>query len=130
MYSRCHYLPQSLIHYRRHAQQVSVDGKKHQSQEKKLYRKWMALASLTNDQKALFKSAYRFRLGRTVPYRGWLLGNRYIKQGDVLRAFRFYRGALRRYLWSFLPNRLAFAEIAKPIYSPKSDVRSKVGCAP
>ncbi|MGV0024936.1 glycosyltransferase family 2 protein [Phormidesmis priestleyi] len=113
LHAQCHYLSKSLINYRRHAQQVSVDGKKHQSQEKKLYRKWIASASLTNEQKALFRSAYRFRLGRVIPYRGWLLGNRYVKQGDISRAFRFYGGALRRYFWSLLPERLAFAEIAK-----------------
>ena len=112
--SQCHYLPQSLTDYRRHAQQFSVNSDK-DHQEKKLYRKWITSASLTNEQKALFRSAYRLRVGRVIPYRGWLLGNRYVKRGDVLRAIRFYGGALRRYVWSLLPEDLAFAEIDKTI---------------
>jgi len=112
--SECHYFPEPLTRYRQHPQQASISSKAHR-QGTKFHHKWMTLKELTHEQKALYIASHRFSYRRVTPYLGWKRGNHYFKQGETRRAFRFYGGALRRYFWSFLPDWLAFAEIAKPI---------------
>jgi len=101
--SQCHYLSAILIEYRRHEQQSTKSGN-YGGKAEKFYEKWMAMEALTDEQKSLFKSAFRFSLGRATPHRGLLSGNRYLKQGEILTALRCYVGALRRYVWSLLPE--------------------------
>lgn len=102
--SQIHYLPQKLVHYRQHDRQSTADTHKFSNQEEKLYQKWLTLTPLTHEQKAIVQSAWRFREGRVIPYTGFCAGTRHLKQGSISSALRFYLGAVRRYVWSFLPR--------------------------
>jgi len=104
LHSQIHFVPQKLVRYRRHDHQSTANSEKYAQQQQKLYRKWRNLDSLTAEQKALVKAAWRFRQGRVAPYSGLDAGTRYLKQGKTKQALRFYGGALRRYVGSFLPE--------------------------
>ncbi|MGV0024935.1 glycosyltransferase family 2 protein [Phormidesmis priestleyi] len=101
--SECHYFPEPLARYRQHPQQASISSKTH-GQGGKFHHKWMTLKELTNEQKALYIASHRFSYGRVTPHRGWIWGNHHLKKGEVSLALRYYLGALRRYVWSLLPQ--------------------------
>jgi glycosyltransferase involved in cell wall biosynthesis len=101
--SHCHYLSSILLEYRRHEQQ-STKSANYGGKIKKFYDRWMAMETLTDEQKSLFKTAFRFYIGRATSHRGLLSGNRYLKQGEVSTALQCYVGAMRRYVWSLLPE--------------------------
>jgi len=102
--SQIHFLPHALVKHRRHNRQSTSDTQKHDRQQQKLYQKWLNLESLTPEQKALVQSAWRFREGRVIPHTGFCAGTRHLKQGSISSALRFYLGAIRRYVGSFLPS--------------------------
>ena len=102
--SQIHYLDQKLVHYRQHNQQSTADTNKFLIQERKLYQKWLTSTTLTPEQKAVVQSAWRFREGRVIPHAGFCAGNRHLRKGEILTALRFYVGAIRRYVGSFLPS--------------------------
>ena len=104
LHSQIHFLPQNLVKYRQHDRQSTTDIKKYDRQQQKLYQKWLNLESLTPEQKALVQSAWRFREGRVIPHTGFCAGTRHLKQGSISSALRFYLGAIRRYVGSFLPS--------------------------
>jgi glycosyltransferase involved in cell wall biosynthesis len=98
--SKVHYVHRKLVCHRRREGQSSADTRKHASQERKLYVKWLSGVGLTPEQRELVEAAWRFREGRLIPYLAVLAANRYVKQFALPRAARFYFGAARRYLFS------------------------------
>ena len=104
--AKIHYLPKQLVLYRQHKHQSTANSNKFAVQERKLYYKWLHLKSLTDEQKAQVRKAWKFREGRVLPHSGALAGTRHLKRGEIKQALRFYLGAVRRYTLSFLPDRL------------------------
>ncbi|PSB22025.1 glycosyltransferase family 2 protein [Phormidesmis priestleyi ULC007] len=110
LHSQVHFVPQKLVRYRRHDHQSTTNSERYAQQQQKLYQKWRHLESLTAEQKALVKAAWRFRQGRVTPHKGLEAGTRHLKQGEVRQSLRFYGGALRRYAGSFLPELMKEAD--------------------
>jgi len=102
--SQIHYIPEMLVQHRRHAAQSTASQKRLDHQQERLYQKWLHLEDLTPAQKLMVQTAWWFRRGRVVPYIGIQAGHRYLQQGEINLALRFYLGAVKRYLWSFLPG--------------------------
>jgi glycosyltransferase involved in cell wall biosynthesis len=115
--SQIHYIPHKLVNHRRHGTQSTSSQMRLAQQEKHLYQKWLNLGDLTPPQKQLVKTAWWFRQGRLLPYIGVQAGYRHLKQGEIRLALRFYGGAIRRYLWSFLPGGLPKLEPLRAIES-------------
>lgn len=84
--SSIHFVPRSLVRYRRHAAQVSGDADNARRQRDKLYAKWRAGDGLTAQQQDEVVRAWEFRQKTLLPYlwRTW--------GGEHLRAGRWSEG--------------------------------------
>lgn len=90
------YLPEKLVKYRIRDTQVSANQEQHRLQEKKLYLKWRTMSGLTKEQQAMIECAAAFRNGELNTHRGFLEAQRYYREKNWIKAFRFLQGALRR----------------------------------
>lgn len=95
-----HFVPQTLVRYRKHPSQATGSLEKLYKQEQKLYAKWNAGVYLTPSQRAVVAEAWRFRQSRLAAYHGLNAGRRHLRQGEIGKALRFVGGGARRY---FLP---------------------------
>ncbi len=106
--SKVHFSPEPLIRRRRHGGQDTTSSpefkQKSYLQTQKLYAKWRKGEGLTQDEKKLVQSAWRFKQSRVEPYQAFLRAAEYLKHKDWINAFRFYLGGLRRYLLSWIPG--------------------------
>ena len=104
LHSNVHFVPETLVRYRRHDQQSTADSGKLERQRKKLDTKWLKGGGLTNKQKAIVKEAWQFREGRLLPIKSLSTGNRHLRRGRISTAGRVYAEAAKRYFASFLPG--------------------------
>ena len=102
--SEVHFISKPLLRYRQHPAQSTKNPGRFLEQQRKLDAKWQQRSGLTADQQIIVEAAWRFREGRMIPYSGLLAGTRHLRQGEAAQAARFYVGALRRYLRSFIPS--------------------------
>ena len=94
--SEVRYLPEKLVRHRRHSGQSTADISHLRSQEQKLYAKWTHMAGLTPAQRAVIAKAECFRSGPLAARRGFDEAWRYLQNGEILTALRFFLGAVRR----------------------------------
>jgi GT2 family glycosyltransferase len=97
-----HHLPSPLVRYRLHNNQSTADPARIFRQAEKLYTKWASPSGLDARCRAMVREAQRFREARVIPYAGFQAGTRHLVRGQFVQAARFYLGAARRYLASFL----------------------------
>jgi glycosyltransferase involved in cell wall biosynthesis len=100
--SKVHYLNQSLVYYRRHDAQSTANDSRFIEQEEKLYKLWINRMDLSLSQRKLIDQAWKFRIGKLSACLGFRSGNDLLRRGKILQATRFYGGAVRRYVGSFL----------------------------
>jgi len=100
--SEIHYVPETLVLRRRHAEQNTAESPafrlKAVKQAEKLYTKWRKGEGLTPQQKKTVAAAWRFKQGRFEPYRALLRARRNLKEGKGWTAIRCFFGGLRHYL--------------------------------
>ncbi len=97
-----HYIDKPLVYYRRHDAQSTANDSKFMEQEEKLYKLWTNRKDLSLHQRQLIDEAWKFRIGKLSACLGFRSGNDLLKRGEILQATRFYGGAVRRYIRSFL----------------------------
>jgi glycosyltransferase involved in cell wall biosynthesis len=100
--SKVHYLDQSLVYYRRHENQSTATDSNFLKQENKLYQLWTTRQDLTDEQQKLILDAWNFRNGKLAACQGIQAGTRHLREGEIASAIRFYGGAFRRYIQSFV----------------------------
>ncbi len=105
--SKIHFFPEKLVLRRRHPGQDTADSpqfrQKANAQTQKLYAKWRKGEGLTQGEKKLVRSAWRFKQGKVEPYEAFLRAYEYLRAGNILKALRFYMGGIKYYLISFIP---------------------------
>jgi glycosyltransferase involved in cell wall biosynthesis len=94
--SRVHYLPQTLVRYRRHAAQFTSDWMKTATQERRLYQKWATMRCATAQQQRTLQEAISFRERRLGPYLWVKYAAGHARRGAVLEAARCYLRAARQ----------------------------------
>jgi GT2 family glycosyltransferase len=105
LHGAVHFFPEELVWYRRHTGQHTYDMSRFGRQQEKLYEKWDRLVpTLEPEQRRTVEDARRFLQGRVIPWKGWKGGIRHLRRGEIATALRFWGGAGRRYLRSFLPS--------------------------
>ncbi|MET0252531.1 MAG: glycosyltransferase family 2 protein [Terrimicrobiaceae bacterium] len=98
--SEVRYLPEKLVLHRRHSGQSTADLSHIADQEEKLYTKWSRMAGLTLAQRELIARSEWFRTGPLAARKGFDEAKRYLRDGEMRAALRFFRGALRKKLRS------------------------------
>ena len=96
--SEVRYLPEKLVLHRRHSRQSTADLSHIADQEVKLYTKWSRMAGLTLAQRELIARSEWFRTGPLAARKGFDEAKRYLRDGEMRAALRFFRGALRKKL--------------------------------
>lgn len=94
------YLPEKLVCYRIRNGQASANPEIMHCQEQKLYEKWRDIEGLTPEQKEMVVRAERFRRGPLEALRGFSTARRHFRRGELMLAFRFWQGAVRRWMVS------------------------------
>ncbi len=94
--SEIRYVPEKLVCHRRHSGQMTATTARFKMQEEKLYAKWKAMPGLMPEQRKLVAKAEWFRTGPLAARRGYRAARRYLRNGEVVTAVRFFLGALRR----------------------------------
>jgi glycosyltransferase involved in cell wall biosynthesis len=97
-----HFINQSLVYYRRHDNQSISNEKNFWSQHDKLYHLWATRNDLTKNERKLVDEAIKFRNERLEAFTGFNSANYFLKQRKFFRALKFYAGAFRRYVKSFV----------------------------
>lgn len=105
--SLVHFFPQKLVRRRRHAGQNTMDTPEFRikagEQERKLYAKWFHAEGLSEVQRKMIRSAWRFKEGRLEPYLAFRRARNCLSQAQLLNASRNCAGGLKRYILSFIP---------------------------
>jgi glycosyltransferase involved in cell wall biosynthesis len=94
--SEIRYLPEKLVCHRRHSGQMTATSSRFGMQEEKLYAKWRAMPGLMPEQRKLVAKAEWFRTGPLAARQGYDEARRYLHNGEILMALRFFLGALHR----------------------------------
>ena len=107
--SRIHFLPEPLLRYRRHGQQLTAAPTRTRSGYDELYRRWARTDGLPPAQTKVVRAANRFRDGRALPYQWTEWANSHRRAGELRAALHCYaiagrslgRFALRTMLLSY-----------------------------
>jgi glycosyltransferase involved in cell wall biosynthesis len=100
--SSIHRVPEALYRYRRHAAQHSADWGRHERQARAIEAKWDRLPNLAPAERALVRSAYRFRHGRLRAAEMTGAATRYLSRGHVRDAAVCAREAARAWAGEML----------------------------
>ncbi len=103
--SEVHFIPEPLYLYRQHGTQFTAGNEVADRQIKKLAETWRHMPGLTPEQRQIVRHAEWFRQGRLIPHTGMKQGYKHLKSGEIGLATRFFMGAARRYIASFLPGK-------------------------
>jgi hypothetical protein len=90
------YLPEKLVCHRRHAMQSTATGDRFARQEAKLYAKWRCLEKRCPEKRQIIARAEWFRIGPLAARLGIEEARRYLVDGELRTALRFFLGAVRR----------------------------------
>lgn len=103
-----YYFPEVLVTKRIHDQQCTANNDRFKEiaslKEKRLCWKWASCQGLTRDQKNTVRRALYFKQSRLEAYLSFRRSFACFGQGNLLPAFRFFIGALRRYFVSLIYN--------------------------
>jgi glycosyltransferase involved in cell wall biosynthesis len=102
--SEIHFVQEKLYRYRQHAAQSTADTGKLSQQEKKLREGWRSRDSLSVEHQVLVDKAWRFYSGRLIPWFGLCAGFRALTRGEIKAWLRFWGGAVRRYMVTYLSS--------------------------
>lgn len=97
-----HHVNQSLVYYRRHDNQSISNEQNFWMQHDKLYHLWATRDDLTKSERKLVNEAIKFRNERLSAFTGFNSANHLLRQRKFFRALKFYTGAFRRYVKSFI----------------------------
>jgi glycosyltransferase involved in cell wall biosynthesis len=100
--STVRYLPEKLVCHRRHPMQSTATGDRFARQEAKLYAKWHRLGKTCPEKRQIISRAEWFRIGPLAARRGLDEARRYLVDGELRTALRFFLGAVRRKLRSMI----------------------------
>lgn len=108
LWSKIHYVPERLVRRRCHSNQDTTDSAEFRQraylQTQKLYAKWKKGEGLTCEQKKMVRAAWHFKQGIVEPYEAFLRAYEYLREGNLLKALRFYIGGIKYYFLSFFPR--------------------------
>jgi glycosyltransferase involved in cell wall biosynthesis len=100
--SAVRYLPEKLVSHRRHAMQSTATNDRFARQEAKLYAKWRCLGKTCPEKRQIIARAEWFRIGPLAARLGLEEARRYLVDGELRTALRFFLGAVRRKLRSMI----------------------------